>query len=180
MKEKLNLKDIIFFAIIFLMAIGCVAGKFYSDSKDEREAKEKNAQRIVGVHIKGEVENPGYYELSYGSRIKDAIEIADGATKEADVDSVNLAQKVADGEEIIIPKKLSSDEISKKNESRININTATVYELCSLHGVGTITAEKIIAYREKTGGFKKIEELKKVDGISASTYNDIKDKIIVE
>lgn len=178
MKEKLNLKDMIFFLIIFLMVVGCVAGKLYTDYKDEKEAEKLSAERIVGIHIKGEVNNPGYYELPYGSRVKDAVEKAGGTLDGADINGVNLAEKLYDGEELIIPKVLSERE--KAIAGKININTASKAVLTTLHGIGSTTAEKIIAYREEKGSFRKIEELKNIEGISSDKFENIKNGISVE
>lgn len=160
------------------MVIACVAGKLYTDHRDKKEAERINAERIVGIHIKGEIKASGYYELPYGSRIKDAVEKAGGITENADIDGVNLAEKLTDGEEIIIPKVMSEKE--RAQSEKININTASKAVLTSLPGIGNQTAEKIIKYREEEGGFRKAEELKKVDGISASKFNDIKNDICVE
>ncbi len=178
MKEKLSLKDIIFFLIIFLMVIGCVAGKLYTDYKDEKEAETINAERIVGIHIKGEIKKAGYYELPYGSRVKDAVEKAGGTLENADIDSINLAEKLSDGQELIIPKIMTKEE--KEQSGKININTASKAVLTTLYGIGNQTAEKIIEYREEKGRFRKIEELKNIDGISASKFQNIKNNICVE
>ncbi len=178
MKEKWSLKDIIFFLIIFLMVIGCVAGKLYSDYKDEKEAQRISAQRIVGIHIKGEIKKSGYYELPYGSRVKDAVEKAGGATQNSDIDSINLAEKLTDGQELIIPKVMTKEE--KEQTGKININTASKAILTTLYGIGDQTADKIIKYREEKGRFRKIEELRNIDGISASKFEDIKNYICVE
>lgn len=179
MKEKLTRKDIIFYIIILLLLLGCVLGELCKTAMDDKQAKAA-AEKLIGIHIKGEIKNSGYYELPYGSRIKDAIKKAGGETDKADVDSINLAQKLSDGEEIVIPLKMTDKEKASVNVAKININTATVSQLCTLHGIGVITAEKIISYRESSGGFKKAEELKKVEGLTASKYEEIKDKIFVE
>lgn len=178
MKEKLTLKDIIFFSIIFLMVIACVAGKLYADHQDKKETERINAERIVGIHIKGEIKESGYYELPYGSRVKDAVEKAGGITENADIDGVNLAEKLTDGEELIIPKVMTEKE--RAQSAKININMATKAVLTTLPGIGNQTAEKIIKYREEKGRFRKIEELKNIDGITASKFETIKNDISVE
>ena len=177
--KKLNRSNMIFYLILLFMALGCVLGSVYQKVADDKIIKAAE-EKLVGIHIKGEVKNAGYYELSYGSRIKDAIKKAGGATDNADINSVNLAQKISDGEEIVIPLKMTDKAKSSLNTTKLNINTASVSQLCTLHGIGVVTAEKIIAYREKNGGFKKIEELKKIDGLNASKFENIKDKIFVE
>jgi len=143
----------------------------------------------ITVHIKGEVKNPNVYTLSSESRINDAIEIAGGFTSNANVDYVNLAEKLQDGQEIIIP---SNEQVAKnpkfsvtnKNStsskgSIININTANVQELCNLPGIGESTAKKIIDYRESKGRFNTKEDIMKVNGIGISKFQSMKDLISI-
>ena len=134
-------------------------------------------KKIVGIDIKGEVVAPGYYELEYESRVKDAIKVAGGETENADLSGINLAMKLADGEEIIIPAKTKGE---KSHSEKININTADMYTLCKLDGIGEATASDIIEYRNEKGGFKNITDLKKIKGIGVKKFNKIKDKITVE
>ena len=178
MKE--SIKGIIIWGLVIL-TVGI--GAFIS----MQENKEKEGQAIVGIHIKGEVQNPGYYEFSYGSRIKDAIEKAGGKTENADVDKINLAQRLRDGEEIVIPTKekevsvLTDSPVPEENKDtgKVNLNTADVNELCTLDGVGEETASRIIDYRKKNGMFSKIEELKNIGGIGEAKFQKVKDKISV-
>ena len=176
MKEKLNLKDIIFFLIVLLMALGCIFGKLYSDNKDRQTAAQLNLERVAGVHVKGEVKKAGYYELPYDSRVKDAIEAAGGITKEGDVNSVNLAEHLTDGEEIVVLKKSSGS----REQSKININTASEEILCTIDGIGEKTAQNIISYREKSGGFKSEKDLLKVEGMNKSKFEKVKEYITLE
>ena len=83
---------------------------------------------------------------------------------------------LVDGEEIVIPAKTENND---SGTGLININTADMYKLCKLDGIGESTATKIINYRVENGGFKSIEELKKVKGIGTRKFNEIKDKITV-
>lgn len=127
------------------------------------------------------------------SRIADAIEMAGGITEEADTNKVNLAYKLEDGEKIYIPSIydkeeqaiISSDagqgvsETDNINKNKININKASEEELKSLPGIGEATALNIIEYRKNNGKFKSIEDLKNVQGIGNSKFENIKDKISV-
>ncbi len=178
MNDKLSIKDIIFFVVILLIVIGCVVGKIQTDKAKSVQEIENAAKRIVGVHIKGEVKNEGYYELPYGSRIKDAIKIAGGETALSDISSINLAQKLIDGEEVIIPAKSTQNKTSG-SKKLININTADAKELCMLEGIGESTANEIIEYRKKHGNFKSTKDLTKITGIGSSKYQKIKDSITV-
>lgn len=167
-KNRSIINDVLFFAFaIIVIALITLPGNI---GKNEE-------RKIVGVNIKGEVRAPGYYELEYGSRVKDAIIAAGSETRQADLTSINLALRLSDGEEIIIPKAGTNLEIQN---SLININTADMYKLCKLDGVGETLATNIINYRSEKGEFKSVSDLKNVKGIGSSKFNKIKDKITVE
>ncbi len=168
MKDKSLIRDIMFYAFALIAVVILVFPK---------DTFKSNERKIVGIDIKGEVNAPGYYELEYGSRVKDAIIAAGGEKKNADLSTVNLAMELVDGEEIKIPGKGEDDDT---NTGLININTADMYKLCKLDGIGESTATEIINYRAKNGKFKSIEDLKNVDGIGTRKFNQIKDKITVE
>lgn len=176
MKDKAGLKDIIFFAIVIIMAGLCIYGKETGSFPVKKEQKPEKT--IVGVHVKGEVNNPGYYELDYGSRIKDAIKVAGGASAAADVNKVNLAEKLRDGQAVVIPSAANGEQTAQPaSDGKVNINTASELELQTVSGIGEATAKSIIAYREAHGGFKKLTELKKIDGIGTKKLEKMKDYI---
>ena len=156
------------------------------------------------VHVAGAVKNPGVYNLPSSSRVIDAIEKAGGATENADLDQINLADYVSDGQKIEVPKlksgdtslnyKLITDELDKigankidstneKSSSKsdlVNINTADSSELQSLPGIGTTIANSIIEYRKENGNFETIEDLKNVSRIGDKTFDKLKDLITVD
>ena len=156
------------------------------DIIEELEIIEKSK---IYIDVSGEVVNPGLYELDEGSRINDAINIAGGVTEKACLDNVNLAYILSDGIKITIPKKSKNityintpvifTGASNDGEQLININTATVEELCKLDGIGESTAKKIITFRNQKGGFKSKEELKNVAGIGEAKFNSIKNDITI-
>ncbi len=127
------------------------------------------------VEIKGEVNREGIYSIKSSARVNDLIILANGFTKHADTSSVNLAEKVSDGMVIIIPK---LDDVNQ-NDDKININTASKDELMKLNGIGEAKAVAIISYRVSNNGFKKIEDILNVSGISERIYTNIKDQITV-
>jgi len=142
----------------------------------------------IVIHITGAVNKPGVYELSEGDRVKDAISAAGGASSDADLTNINLAQKLRDEDKIYVPRigefenleQTSGNIIPGINPSeagKIDINSADIAQLDSLPGIGPATAQKIIDYREQNGPFKTIEELKNVSGIGDKKFEDIKDKI---
>ncbi|MBQ2403967.1 MAG: helix-hairpin-helix domain-containing protein [Lachnospiraceae bacterium] len=137
----------------------------------------------IYVHICGEVNNPGVYELAEGSRIFEAVEAAGGFTEEAAQASLNLAQVISDEEQIVI---LTQDQAAEKARQEreqaagiVNLNTASKEQLMTLTGIGESRAEDILRYRQESGGFQAIEEIMNVPGIKESAYLKIKDSITV-
>ena len=163
--------------------------------QDNKSIEEEEDYKIV-VHITGEVEKEGIIEIKEGGRISDAIDAAGGLTKEADLERVNLAYELEDGQKIYIPNKndkdieeyvtegvddiVLPDELSNMGDGLININKADLEELQELDGIGEALAENIIAYRENNGKFKNIEDIKNVSGIGDSKYEKIKDSIKIK
>lgn len=167
-----------------------------SENKTNVEIQED----LVIIHITGSVKNPGIVKLKYGSRIEDAIEAAGGLTENADITNVNLAYVLDDGVKIRIPSitdEKNGDEQILEEESgeniieetnmtlgastkEVNINKATETELQSLPGIGASLASRIIEYRNQNGKFSKIEDIKNVNGIGDSKYDNIKDFITVK
>lgn len=134
----------------------------------------------IFVHISGEINYPGLLKLKKGQRLYEAIEMAGGVTKDADLDSINLAMVLADEDKIYIPKLGESAPEFLLNidsgNSKINLNRATKDELMNLNGIGDKTAEAIIKYRDENG-FNEIEDIMKVPGIGKGKFDKIKDDI---
>ncbi len=161
------------------------------DVDAEAQPEEQVEQSTLFVHICGEVVNPGVYELPEESRIYEAVEAAGGFTEEASRSYVNLAQVLEDGCKVEIPALGEEPEVGNTGVSGItveaegeqntlvDINTASKTELCSLPGIGESRAESILLYREKNGGFSKIEDIMKVEGIKEGMFEKMKDKICV-
>lgn len=161
----------------------------------EEGADYEEDKEMITVHITGEVNYSGVVILKEGDRVVDAIEAAGGETAEADLNKLNLAYILNDGEKIYIPNKNQTSEneeyitsgigkgITNANNgatSKININSATAEELTQLPGVGQATANKIISYRQENGKFQDIEDLKNVPGIGNSKFENIKELISVK
>lgn len=150
-----------------------VRNKILTDLTDGK-SEESN---FIYIDIKGAVKNPGLYKLRRADRLNDAVEAAGGFTDDADRERVNLASFLEDGSEIIIP---SVSDGGGRKGGKININTAGVYELMTLDGIGEGYAKKIIEYREKNGAFLNIEQIKNVSGIGTKQFEKIKDYITVQ
>lgn len=148
---------------------------------NEEQSEETHISQIT-VHITGAINNPGVVVLEEGARIVDALEAAGGETEEADVNRLNLAYVLEDGEKLYIPSKNEEEQEyitqgkdnMSEGQSKININSAQIEELITLPGVGEATANKIIEYRKENGKFQKIEDLKNVPGIGDSKFENIK------
>lgn len=148
----------------------------------ESDTKLTDVPDVVIVDVKGEVNQPGIYEVKSDMRVNDVINLAEGLTSQADQDQLNLAQKVAD--EMIIQVPSTSNELtgSETNEvassqDKIRVNQATVEELVTLTGIGPSKAEAIITYRDEAGQFKDVDDLLNVSGIGEKTLEAIKDEI---
>ncbi len=136
----------------------------------------------VLVHVLGEVRRPGVVELPEGARVKDGIAAAGGLTDKAVPGELNLAAVVSDGSQLVIgSKRAPGSEVRSGESSRgtgssggtLSLNTASVAQLEELPGVGPVTAQRIIAWREEHERFTRIEELQEVDGIGAKTFAEI-------
>ena len=146
------------------------------------------------VDIKGEVLRPGVYEFSCESRMQDVIKKAGGFTEEADETKINLAQKITDQMQIIVPNVHSKQEdgltegnsekgsstntsVSNSKQGTININTATLEELQTIKGIGKKKAEAILQYRKEHGAFHTKEDLLQVKGIGKKALEAIESQV---
>ena len=134
------------------------------------------------VDVAGAIPKPGVYELPEGSRVKDAVEAAGGFLAEADKSTINLAAPLEDGQRLDIPflagtEPLGSVTTQEEQVDLIDINTADVDTLSTLPGIGPTLAQRIVDYRDTYGPFFYIEDIMNVEGISATTFENIKDLI---
>lgn len=139
------------------------------------------AEDCIYVYVTGAVVNPGVYAMQEGDRIFDVIEAAGGFTEDALETEVNLAQIIEDEQQIHIPTQEEALEQAAADEAAglININTASLEELCTLTGIGEAKAQAIISYREEYGDFTSTEEIMNISGIKEGVYEKIKDQITV-
>lgn len=159
--------------------------------------KTENMTKKISIYISGAVNSPGVVELKSNERLMEGVKLCDGLTDEADTNRINLAMKVKDEGHYIIPKEGEEIALNDSNENvennnndgndstegdnkKININGASKEELDSLPGVGEVTAQKIIDYREENKEFKSIDEIKNVKGIGENKFNDLKDYICIQ
>jgi len=135
-------------------------------------------KELIYVHITGAVQQPGVYAVEKGQRIEDILLLA-GATEEADIEALNRAALVADGQKIVVPKVRENSEFAEViiDDGKVSINQGSLQELISLPGIGEQKGQAIIDYRQKNGGFSVLEDLCKVPGIGQATYERLMEKI---
>ena len=140
------------------------------------------------VQVVGAVRRPGVYHLRADMRVDDAVRRAGGATARADLAGVNLAAKVNDGQQVIVPVRgaaataapgaaAGGPGAAAAPAQPLNLNTATAEQLDQLDGVGPATAQKILAYRQQHGGFRSVAELGQVPGIGDKKLAALRDKV---
>lgn len=147
------------------------------------------APQVAYAHAAGAVARPGVYKVPPGARVSDLLDAAGGPVADADVDQLNLAAPVADGERVYVPKRgetpqpvagaASAAAAGGTPTGPINLNTATLEQLDSLPGVGPATAQAILDYRSQHGRFKSVEELLDVRGIGEAKLADLRPRVRV-
>jgi competence protein ComEA len=137
------------------------------------------------LYVTGAVERPGVVQVQPGARVQDAIRAAGGSAADADLDRVNLAAPLYDGQHLRVPaegEEFSPDTLPGGGgmvPRLINVNSAAVEELTSLPGVGEATAAAIVAYRQQHGLFTRIEEIMNVTGIGPGKFEGFREMITV-
>jgi competence protein ComEA len=132
--------------------------------------------RDVVVHVAGAVADPGVYRLPVGSRVTDAVERAGGTTRGAAPDGINLAAPLSDGQQVVVPGGPGAGPVTDTGaeEGPISLGSATVEELDTIEGIGPVTAQNIVDYREEHGGFSSVEELDEISGIGPATMEALR------
>jgi competence protein ComEA len=138
--------------------------------------------RLV-VDVVGGVRRPGLYRLAQGARVADALARAGGLTPKADRTLVNLAAPLADGEQVIVPLRVAGAAGSPGGSGSaapagpVHLNVATLEQLDALPGVGPVTAQKILDYRDKHGAFGSVDELDAISGIGPARLDQLRDLV---
>lgn len=136
----------------------------------------------VVVDVTGAVSRPGVYRLPAGARVTDAVERAGGATGGAMLEAINLAARLADGQQVVVPEKGPGGAAvaasgGASEEGPISLGTATVEQLDTIDGIGPVTAQDIVAFREEHGGLSSIEQLDQISGIGPATMEALRARL---
>jgi len=178
--------------VILAAAIIFSAGVYYATMNNTNEPITINTMIEMGeevvtgqvvVHVSGQVVNPGIYEFSSDRRVDDAVRKAIPLS-DADLDSLNLAEVLRDGQKIHVPSLVRDDQsmqqtaqgsnVGSGTNQLINLNTATQSELETLPGIGPAMASRIIEFRERNGSFRSVDEIKLITGIGERRYESIR------
>ncbi len=147
----------------------------------------------VVVEVRGAVVRPGVYTLTGDGRVGQLVEMAGGLTSDADLRQVNLARRLADEELVIIPSLAPATPVGSPRDGvdvspaitpvgvagAINVNTASAPELEALPGIGEVLAARIVAFREANGPYSAVDDLTRVEGISETTVEELRDLVTV-
>jgi competence protein ComEA len=127
------------------------------------------------VHVAGAVERPGVYRLPAGSRVTDAVKRAGGFAHGANQDAINLAARLSDGQQVVVPGPGATAASAAGGQSGpISLGSATAEQLDQVEGIGPVTAQKIIEFRDQHGGLSSIDQLDEVDGIGPATMQTLR------
>jgi competence protein ComEA len=176
-----------------IVAVALVGARYLRQEGDGAQARAPARIKIARaggadafVHVTGAVRHPGVYRLPSWARLDLAVKRAGGATVGADLEGVNLAAKIADGQQVVVPRKgvaalagggARAAALGGAPSAPISLNTATADQLDELDGVGPATAQKILEFRQEHGGFRSVDDLKQISGIGPKKFDALKDKV---
>jgi competence protein ComEA len=133
------------------------------------------------VDVTGAVRRPGVYRMPAGSRVDDAVKRAGGATGKAELEAVNLAARLADGQQVVVPEQLAAGAATgvaaAAEDGPISLGTATVEQLEEIDGIGPVTAGDIVEFRDRHGGLSSVDQLDQVSGIGPATMEALRERL---
>ncbi len=134
------------------------------------------------VDVTGAVKRPGVYRMPAGSRVNDAVNRAGGAAPRAELEAVNLAARLADGQQVVVPEHAPGGGAAaaaggEEEEGPIGLGTATVEQLEEIQGIGPVTAGDIVKFRDEHGGLSSVEQLDQVAGIGPATMEALRERL---
>lgn len=137
----------------------------------------KNENKLIRIHVAGAVQRPGVYDVPSNLRVLDILDLVGGALPRANLDKINLAQKIKDGQRLFIEFKkelpTSKKNLNQQHSLKISLNQATYDQLLSVPGIGPKTAELILNYKKEIGHFSSLDQLLKIKGIGQKTLEKL-------
>ena len=131
------------------------------------------------VHVAGAVRRPGVYRVGSGARVRDAIRRAGGETGKADLDSINLAARLNDGQQVVVPRRSPGGGApGAAAAEQVSLGSATAEQLDTLDGVGPVMADKIVEWRNARGGVGSVDELDEIPGIGPKKLEALRDQLV--
>ncbi|HVV89146.1 MAG TPA: ComEA family DNA-binding protein [Solirubrobacterales bacterium] len=164
------------------------SGEAGSEAESESSLSVEEGGSDVVVDVTGAVRRPGVYRMPAGSRVDDAVKRAGGATGRAAPESINLAARLADGQQVVVPERAATGAgggavastgaaTAGVEEAPISLATATVAELDTIDGIGPVTAEDIVDFREEHGGLASVDQLDQISGIGPATMESLRERL---
>lgn len=158
------------------------ASSSYSSDGGKQFTVSSESGGDVVVDVTGAVAQPGVYRLPAGSRVTDAVERAGGASGAALLEAINLAARLADGQQVVVPKRGPAGAplaaaAGAGEEGPISLGTATVEQLDTIDGIGPVTAQDIIEFRDEHGGLSSVDQLDQVSGIGPATMESLRARL---
>jgi competence protein ComEA len=132
------------------------------------------------VDVTGAVRRPGVYRMPVGSRVNDAVARAGGAAPRAHLEAINLAARLADGQQVVVPERVpggGTAVVAGAEEGPISLGTATVEQLEEIEGIGPVTAGDIVEFRDEHGGLASVDQLDQVPGIGPATMESLRERL---
>ncbi len=133
--------------------------------------------RDVVVHVAGAVRRPGVFRLPAGARVTDAVRRAGGLVAGAQEDSINLAARLSDGQQVVVPGRGAGIAAAATGDGPVSLGSATVEQLDEIEGIGPVTAQKIIEFRDQQGGLSSVDQLDQISGIGPSTMEALRARL---
>ncbi len=162
-----------------------VAPLAFAESRSTEPTAQPPATELI-VDVAGKVRRPGIVTLPPGSRVFEAIEAAGGLRGRVDTSALNMARELADGEQVLVgiepvttPGLAGGGAAPGAPAAKVDLNTATAEQLDSLPGVGPVTAQAILTWRDTNGRFASVEDLLDVKGIGEATFAELQDLVVV-
>ena len=167
-------------------------GATWSDYGSDSEESESSGESAGGgfelsgeagdvvIDVTGAVARPGVYRLPAGSRVDDAVQRAGGAGPKAQLEAVNLAARLADGQQVVVPERGpagSATAAAGDEDGPISLGTASVEQLDTIDGIGPVTAEDIVQFRDEHGGLSSVEQLDQISGIGPATMEALRSRL---